>query len=554
MNSIYLGIDVGGTHTDGVALDITAQRIVHKVKTATTPDLKVCSLSALDALMDVIAPADVARVVLSTTLVTNAVANGRLEPAGLLVTAGPGMNPAFLLQGPHSHLVRGAMDHRGREIAPLDEDEVRRVLDSLRMRGVEVLAVAGKFAVRNPAHELRIAELAEPFFEHVCLAHRLSGALNFPRRVVTAHLAAGVWRLHANFVATMAAAVESHGIKAPLYLLRADGGAQLAATFKNPAETALSGPAASIMGSEAMDPMAEETLTLDVGGTTTDIALFVKGSPLLEPQGATIGEHKTQIRALFNRSIAAGGDSVVTAREGRIAVGPDRHGPAAAFGGPSPTPTDAMVILGRTAADRDRAAAALTPVAETLGLSLEATAVKTIEALARKVAEAARAFVVECGSRPVYTIREMLAGHEVRPTRAVMVGGPARALAPYVERELGIPVSVASQADVANAVGAAVSRVNLEVNAVADTAHGYLSIPEAGIHRQVPSSYSRDELLAEAKKAVATLAEEKGIAHVAYETDVAEEESFRIVEGFAAKGSVHRLKLQIRPSILFKVE
>jgi N-methylhydantoinase A/oxoprolinase/acetone carboxylase beta subunit len=282
--------------------------------------------------------------------------------------------------------------------------------------------------------------------------------------------------------------------------------------------------------------------------------MFVKGAPLLEPSGATIGTHKTQIRALFNRSIPAGGDSSVRVKDGVLTIGPDRQGPAAAFGGPSPTPTDALVVLGRTSAARDRATAALAPVAEALGLAVESAAVRIVETLAHTVAEAARAYVAEVNGRPVYTIREFLAGHKVRPVRAVMVGGPARALAPYVERELGLPVHVGAHFDVANAVGAAVAKVNLEVNAFADTAEGRFTIPEAGVHREIGSGFTLADTRRAAEEALAGLARESGLAPEDFVAETVEEESFRIVEGYSARGSVHRLRMQVRPSILFKVE
>ncbi len=140
-----------------------------------------------------------------------------------------------------------------------------------------MLAVVGKFSVRNPTHELRVAELAGDRFDYVALGHGLSGSLNFPRRVATAYLAAAVWRRHTQFVESMVGAVRDFGIQAPLYLLRADGGTQTAESFRNPAEGSLSGPAASVMGIQGLDDVDGDTLAVDVGGTTTDLSLFTRG-------------------------------------------------------------------------------------------------------------------------------------------------------------------------------------------------------------------------------------------------------------------------------------
>lgn len=551
MRGVYVGIDVGGTHTDGVAVE--GGRILHKCKVPTRPDLEGCTLEALERLFDGVSPQEVQRVVLSTTLATNAVVEDSLEPTALVVTAGPGMNPKGLGLGPGARVVKGAMDHRGREVAPLDEAAVGEHLEACRAQGLRVLAVAGKFSVRNPSHERRIAELAQGF-DYVALGHGQSGTLNFPRRVATAFLCAGVWRRHQWFVDAMSSALGRFGVSAPLYLLRADGGAQLASSFRSPAETVLSGPAASIMGVQALDPVTDETVGLDVGGTTTDISLFIQGAPLLEPLGATIGPYRTQIRALYTRSLGAGGDSHVRVEAGQVRVGPRRLGPPASLGGEHPTPTDAMVLLGRALGNRGRAAAALGPVADALGVGIEEASRQVLRALAAEIATGVRSFVREVNARPVYTIHELLEGHRAQPVRIVAVGGPARAIAPYVEEALDLPVIVPEHFDVANAVGAALARVNFEVNLAADTARGFLSIPEADVYRPVPRQYSLAEARAEASEALLRLARDKGVLDPEAAVDIAEEESFRIVEGFSTLGSIHRVRAQIRPGILGRAQ
>ena len=93
MSSILIGVDVGGTHCDGVAIDRKTAKVVARVKVNTTPDLKECSGQTLGKLLETVAPEEIARVVLSTTLVTNAVVTDRLEPVGMLLMAGPGIDP-----------------------------------------------------------------------------------------------------------------------------------------------------------------------------------------------------------------------------------------------------------------------------------------------------------------------------------------------------------------------------------------------------------------------------------------------------------------------------
>ncbi len=551
MRGIYLGIDVGGTHTDGVAVE--DGRVIHKVKVRTSDDLKECTLDALEELLLGLSPRSVRRVVLSTTLVTNAIVQGDVEPTGTVLTAGPGISPKLFSPDGRCRVVPGAVDHRGREVRLLDEAAVAACLDEFEREGIRVVAVAGKFSPRNPVHEKRIAEMARGRFEYVATGHTLAGALNFPRRVATAYLASGVWRLHRRFASSMVDALRRFNILAPLYILRADGGTQKASAFTNPAEAALSGPAASVMGIEALDAFSQDTLGLDIGGTTTDISLFTAGVPLLEPRGATIGAYRTQIRALYTRSAGAGGDSWVRVEDGEIRVGPRRRGPPAAMGGTHPTPTDALVVLGRALGDRERAVEALGPVAEALGTHVEEAARRVIRALARGIAAAARSFVEEVNSRPVYTIHELLDGHRVRPVRAVAVGGPARALAPYIEDALDLPVHVPHHFDVANAVGAALARVNVEVNLTADTALGRLAIPEADVYESVDRSFLLEHALERASETVLELARSKGSLDPGATVDVVEQESFNVIEGFATVGRILRVRAQIRPGILSRV-
>jgi len=153
----------------------------------------------------------------------------------------------------------------------------------------------------------------------------------------------------------------------------------------------------------------------------------------------------------------------------------------------------------------------------------------------------------------VYTIHEVLEGNPVAPVRAIAVGGPARAIAPYLEEALDLPVQVPDHFDVANAIGAALSRVNLEVNLLADSAAGHLSIPELGVFRPIPPGYSRQDARRDAERALLDLARDKGL-DPGGTAEVAEEESFKVVEGFEAIGSIHRLRMQIRPGLLGRIE
>lgn len=552
--AVLIGIDVGGTHTDGVALDRATGEILRTLKVSTGGDTTASVTNALEALLEGFPREAVSRVSLSTTLVTNAVVTNRLEPVGMILMAGPGLDPALFSDDPHWKVVDGAIDHRGREITPLDNRRVQRVLEEFAFKGVSVAAAAGKFSVRNPTHELAVAKAADHAFDCVLCSHKLSGSLNFPRRIATVYLAGGVWRRHMNFLASVKKAALAHNCSAPLYLLKADGGAALASGFENAAEGALSGPAASIMGIMALADVSEESIGLDIGGTTTDISFYVNGAPLVEHGGATIGAYRTQIHALFNRSIPAGGDSAVRWNGSEFSIGPDRAGPPSCLGGPLPTPTDAMVVLGLASGDRELALASLVGVASAAGVDVGGAALEILAKLAGIIREACAGYLHEVNQLPVYTIHELLTGHKVRPSKIVLVGGPAHALKGVIATAFHLPVTVPDHCGVANAIGAAVASLNLEVNGLADTAAGHLTIPEAGVYRSIGRDYSMDDLLSEARAELLKLAAATGPGEAEkVRMDPVERESFNIIEGYGLAGSLHRLRMQVRPSILTSV-
>ncbi len=136
----------------------------------------------------------------------------------------------------------------------------------------------------------------------------------------------------------------------PIRILRPDGGnMNIESSVDHPAQTILSGPSASVMGAISSAPAEGTCLVLDIGGTTTDMAVLIDKAPLLAPLGIEILHYKTLIRALQTHSIGIGGDSAVRVRDGKLTIGPDRIGKAMAYGGPHPTPTDAFYVLGQGA-------------------------------------------------------------------------------------------------------------------------------------------------------------------------------------------------------------
>jgi N-methylhydantoinase A len=461
---MIIGLDVGGTHTDVVLLD--HEGIQREIKVPTRhADLFSSILEGIDAVTVGITLSAVKRIVLSTTLTTNAVIQGQVPDVGMVVCAGPGIDPALFRTNRHYVRVRGAVDHRGREIEPVDPDEIRAAATKFQSAGIRHIGVVGKFSVRNPRHELQIHDILHAGFEKVFLGHRISGSLNFARRIATTYLNASVYPIHRGFFEAVTQALAAKGMVLPLRLLKADGGnMRLESSLEFPAQTILSGPAASVMGAVAMAAGPEDALVMDIGGTTTDMAVLIGSAPLLDPLGITIGPHRTLIRSLETLSIGVGGDSSVRVENGRVTVGPDRSGPAIVYGGRLPTPTDALAVLGDIVSDRrSEAAVAFQPMADALGVGVADLAATVMETACRAMVAAAGNLVAHINGKPVYTVHELLEGYRVQPRTLLVLGGPAPQFARHLEKLGTHRVRVVPRWQVANAIGAALARTTCEV-------------------------------------------------------------------------------------------
>jgi N-methylhydantoinase A len=548
---MIIGLDVGGTHTDVVLLG--QKGLVRQVKVTTNPsDLFATVLSGLEKITEGIDPENIRRAVLSTTLATNRIVQGRIPDVGMIVSAGPGIDPELFRTGPHYHQVAGAIDHRGREVSPIDEDQVRKVAQRLKENGIRYVGVVSKFSVRNANHETAIGALLGDGFEKVFLGHRIAGNLNFPRRIATTFLNASVYPIHKEFFEAVVNSLSKKGLRVPIRILKPDGGnMRFDASIDHPAQTILSGPAASVMGSVAFAPRDRECLVLDIGGTTTDMAVLVNGVPLLDPIGIGIGDHKTLIRSLETVSIGVGGDSAVRVADGKIHIGPDRLGMSMAYGGPVPTPTDAMFVLGiGDGGDLEKAREGIQAVADTLGTDLQDAANRIFEQACRTILDEADLMIDRINAKPVYTVHELWEGHRLQPRRILVLGGPAPWFAKGLERLSESRVDVVPRWKVANAIGAGLARTTCEVTFFADTEREIATAPEENFTSVIPSSYTKDDAIA----ATLDLLRQKAIARGAnpehLELEVIDAMSFNMVRGFYTTGRNIRVMAQVKPGLI----
>jgi len=548
---MILGIDVGGTHTDAVLIEDGF--VSRKAKVSTRPDNIFESL--MEATLRILNEEDfrrLERVVLSTTLSTNAIVQNRIDRVGMILPSGPGMAPDSLPIDKERYIVSGYINHRGVEVAPISADEIIRICRSLHGKGIRHLGIVGKFSTRNPEQELAIHAMIKESFDHISLGHRMSGHLGFPRRISTTYLNAAVFDTHLSFAEAAGDFWGSRGRDIPVHILKADGGTcSLEKSVELPVQTILSGPAASIMGILGLSDCRMDAVAVDVGGTTTDISVLAEGVPLLEPRGVTIGGLKTLIRGLRTRSLGVGGDSEVRFENGELHIGPQRNGPASAFGGSDFTPTDAMILLGFIkGGDREKAYRALVEIARSMDLSPLDAAEKIFDHTCRLIAQAIRGLIREINSEPVYTIHEILEGRAINPQNIYVVGGPAGPVAERLSDLLDIPAEIPPHAEVANAVGAALARTTAEITVLADTEIGMMTIVEDGLRQEIPNRFSRQDAHAVCRERLGRMARAMGAMEDDMEIQIVEDQEFNMVRGYYTAGKNIRVKAQIKPGLI----
>ncbi len=548
---MIIGLDVGGTNTDVVL--IGKDRILRRTKVPTDhSNLFESVWTGLDEITRDVPSESIGRAVLSTTLTTNAIVEKKLADVGMIVCSGPGVDPENFRTNDHYFCVSGSIDHRGREIQPIDPGEIRTIASRWRTEGLKQVGIVGKFSVRNPKQELEIQKLLGDDFEFVALGHRLSGNLGFPRRIATAYLNASVYPIHKRFFEAVRNSLDKKGLRIPIYILKADGGTMsLESSMDYPGQTILSGPAASVMGSLPFASESEETLVLDIGGTTTDMAVLIRRAPLLDPVGTAIGGHKTLIRSLQTRSIGLGGDSAVRIVDGGLRIGPDRQGLPMALGGPVPTPTDALAVLGEFS-DGDAGASfeGMKPLADRLGLSVEKAAAHIFNEACRKILEAAAQMITEINSKPVYTVHEILEDYQVQPKEMLVLGGPAPAFASRLAALTDFRVRVVPQWQVANAIGAALAKNTSEVTLFADTEQGVAVAPEEDFSQSVKRDFDKKGAVKLAFDLLRKKCIKQGASEQEVEMEVLEELQFNMVRGFYTAGRNIRVKVQVKPGLI----
>lgn len=357
---MHIGIDVGGTHTDAVA--VSGRRVLADVKTPTTADVTSGILRALRELTatEGVSADAVSAVMIGTTHFTNAVVERRrLVPTACVRLAAPATTalppmvdwPDDLRDalGGHWYIARGGHEVDGRVISPLDRGELRRIAADVRAKELQSVAIASVFSPVTAEFELEAAELLAAELPDVAfsLSHEI-GRIGLLERENATIMNACLRPLASEIVAAFRSALAELAIDAPVYLSQNDGTLMsVDYTERYPVATFASGPTNSMRGAAFLSGR-EDCAVVDIGGTTADVGMLAHGFPREAAVAVDIGGVRTNFRMPDVLPLGIGGGSLVRGEEvGPRSVGYELSQRALVFGGDTLTATDLAVAAGR---------------------------------------------------------------------------------------------------------------------------------------------------------------------------------------------------------------
>jgi N-methylhydantoinase A len=467
-----IGIDTGGTFTDIVAVD-TGSGAMRVTKVASTPSNPAVGLvRGVAAILKSAGAtaADISSLAHGTTVATNALLQGEISSLGLIVTAGfrhileiarqsvpEGYGNSYFWVKPERIVplrfvceVGGRLNYKGEELRPLDEASVRTAARFFRERGIRAVGISLIHSYANPAHERRTAEIVAQEYPEATLSLSCTVLPEYREyeRTVTTLVDAFVKPHMERYLRRVHDELGPELKDVPFLVMQSSGGvASAVEVVRKPITTALSGPAAGARGSAVIAAIAgfPDVVTLDAGGTSTDLCLIEGGKPQVTNAGS-VGPFPIRIPMIDIETIGTGGGSIAwLTREGHLKVGPRSAGAEPGpmcypNGGSEPTITDANLVLGRIppaligggiALDAGRAREGLAALARRLpgNMSAEELAHGIIEIANWSQANAIRQMTIQRGIDP-------------RAFALLSFGGAGPAQSPAVMELLGMKACI----------------------------------------------------------------------------------------------------------------
>jgi len=480
--TLTVGIDVGGTFTDLLAVD-SASGAVKLAKVLTTPDNQAVGFMA--ALAEAGAdPSSLQAVVHGTTTTTNALLERKIAKVGLITTKGfrdvlelgrrtrpqsYGLRGAFhpLIEREYRLEVPERMDADGRVLAPLDEQAVADAAKKLLALGCEAAVIHFLHSYINPAHERRAAEIVRGLWPnaYVTAGHAILSEYREFERGVTAAVNASVQPVLDRYLSRLRRELAARGFDRDLLVMQGNGGTTSSALISRAAvNTVMSGPASGVMAAAYTGRAAgyADLITYDMGGTSTDVGLIEDAVPQVSGELELEYAMPIHVPMVDVHTIGAGGGSIASVDQaGMLRVGPEsagaRPGPVCyGKGGTEPTITDANLILGRLNPDH------------LLGVDRPITMDHVREVIEAKVgrrlgldADAAAAAILRIANDRMAGAMRLVSlarGHDPRDFALFAFGGAGPLHATALARELAIPaVLVPARPGITNALGCVVA-------------------------------------------------------------------------------------------------
>ena len=496
MRRIRVGIDVGGTFTKAVAIDMAQGKIVGKVTVPTTHSssegVSTGIVQALKSLMEKysIQNSEIELISHSTTQAVNALLEGDTAKVGI-IGMGVGLEKSNVIKRTNVKNVQLAPNkylhtcYRFLDTSKyLDDKEVEQAIAELKEEGAEVIVVSEAYGVDDPSNERFVMEKSDI---PATAGHELTGIYGLEIRTLTAAINAGILPKATSTARFVESAVRNEKITAPVLIMKGDGGVTDMSTFRSkPIITVLSGPAASVAGA-LLHLRIIDGLFIEVGGTSTNVCVIKDGRP--EVRYVTIMQHPTCIRSLDVRVAGVAGGSLVRWSGRKITdVGPrSAHvaglpyscftateelegGQIITFRPKEGDPIDYVAIesaggkrfaitntcaanaLGLVPdgdyakANQDSAKMALSILASRLGTTMEQAATLILDISVKKVLE---------------IIEPMIREYKLKKERVVFIGGGggASVLVPQIARELQLPWKIAEHAEVISSIGVAAAMI-----------------------------------------------------------------------------------------------
>ncbi len=491
---IKIGIDVGGTFTHAVAVDLATMDLAGKAVVPTTHTAKegvaAGVVQSMKKLLEEarVQPDEVVLIAHSTTQATNALLEGDVARVGIvaMATGAGGIRARGEARTGDIELSEGKFLRTGFRYIDTEEfsdEKVRQAIDELRREGCEAIVSTESFGVDNPEREQRVVDMAIEMGLPACASSALSQLYGLRVRTRTAVINASMLPKMLETANMTEQAVRESGIDVALMVMRSDGGIMdIEAMRRRPILTMLSGPAAGVAAALMYERISDGCM-LEVGGTSTDICVIKNGRPIIT--NGEVGGHRLFVRTLDVRTVGIAGGSVPRVRNGKlIDVGP-RSAHIAGLGydaftegvgdkemeaaNVQPKPEDPEDYLGLRVDGAEKPSLAITPTGASNMLGLVSGYGKgNMDSIRRcfdavgkmtgyKAEDLADRILDISTKKVIPVVKAMLTEHKLWGRKITFVGGGggAEALVPYTAQKMKLEHRIARNTEVISAIGVA---------------------------------------------------------------------------------------------------